>query len=136
MRIDSEWESYLLWKNDIKSRTACVDITKQQAIYLLLKRKVYYRSKIWIIAYHLVEYFDSANKNSDALYMTEVLAEDLASDTLSLEQSNTVNKQQMNSLKSSEPKLIARNSDQSGWSKLKADDLIDFVLNNHYFELY
>ena len=68
--------------------------------------------------------------------MTEVLAEDLASDTLSLEQSNTVNKQQMNGLKSSEPKLIARNSDQSGWSKLKADDLIDFVLNNHYFELY
>ena len=45
--------------------------------------------------------------------MTEV--KDLAPDTLSLEQSNTVNKQQMNGLKLSESKLIARNSDQSGW---------------------
>ena len=66
--------------------------------------------------------------------MTEV--KDLASDTLSLEQSNTVNKEQMNDFKLSDSKLIARNSDQSSWSKLKADDLIDFVLNNHYFELY
>ena len=60
----------------------------------------------------------------------------MASDTLSLEQSNTVYKQQMNDLKLSDSKLIARNSGQSGWSKLKADDLIDFVLNSHYFELY
>lgn len=66
--------------------------------------------------------------------MTEV--EDLASDTLLLEQSNIVNKQQMNDLKLSDSKLIARNRDQSSWSKLKADDLIDFVLNNHYFEFY
>lgn len=66
--------------------------------------------------------------------MTEV--EDLASDTLLLEQSNIVNKQQMNDLKLSDSKLIARNRDQNSWSKLKADDLIDFVLNNHYFEFY
>lgn len=66
--------------------------------------------------------------------MTEV--EDLASDTLLLEQSNIVNKQQMNDLKLSDSKLIARNRYQNSWSKLKADDLIDFVLNNHYFEFY
>lgn len=66
--------------------------------------------------------------------MTEV--EDLTSDTLLLEQSNIVNKQQMNDLKLSDSKLIARNRDQNSWSKLKADDLIDFVLNNHYFEFY
>lgn len=66
--------------------------------------------------------------------MTEV--EDLASDTLLLEQSNIVNKQQVNDLKLSDSKLIARNRDQNSWSKLKVDDLIDFVLNNHYFEFY
>ena len=42
----------------------------------------------------------------------------------------------MNDLKLSDSKLIARNRDQNSWSKLKADDLIDSVLNNHYFEFY
>ena len=33
-------------------------------------------------------------------------------------------------------KLIARSSDQRGWSKHKTDDLINLISNNHSFEIY
>ena len=33
-------------------------------------------------------------------------------------------------------KLIARSSDQRGWSKHKTDHLINLISNNHSFEIY
>ena len=66
--------------------------------------------------------------------MTEV--KDLATDWFSMEVSNTINQEMMIDLKMREPKLIAKSRDQRACSKLQANYLIVFILNNHCFKIY